>query len=244
MFRGGQATTRSNAQQVRIVTYNIQFGQRFRQALDEIQTSLELQDTDDFLLQEVHERAVEFLAAGLGCEYVYHPVSVHPGRNKNFGNAVLVRGTIHDYRRTLTRHSNWINGQRRAATIAHISVRGHQMTVVSAHTGTAVMGLRRRMDQVEDILDALDDVQGPVVIGGDFNVISDSENDMLSRVFTKGGMTLLSEDATRTASLHFGLRGTLDLIYGRGVRSLASGVVRDTNASDHCPVWVVVEIDD
>ena len=226
-----------------VVTFNIQHGRDAADALQELQADSKMRSADVYLLQEVDETAVTLLAEGLGCNSVYYPVIVHAKTGRNFGNAVLARGDIHDHRKVLFPHRSWKNGQRRGATLATVEVRGRLLDVASTHTETAWVQFAKRIEQASALCQDVGWSPRPMLIGGDFNVPFWGEGQALRERFEEYGFTLASGSALNTVKYRFGFEFTIDFVFSRGLQPVCSGR-NETNASDHRPVWVEFEWDE
>jgi endonuclease/exonuclease/phosphatase (EEP) superfamily protein YafD len=98
----------------------------------------------------------------------------------------------------------------------------------------------QRRDEVETLLRDAADSPDPVVIAGDLN------SHGLGAQFVKGGYTWLTRDLGPTTSEMGVLKLAYDHVFTKGLRPAApgpsAGVVRDNKkASDHRPVWALVE---
>jgi endonuclease/exonuclease/phosphatase family metal-dependent hydrolase len=242
LFTGNYAETPAKFDgQLKIVTWNIRFGEAVETAIDELIHTPELQEADILLLQEMDEIGVEAIAKTLKYNYVYYPASIHPHHQKNFGEAILSRWPLTDPQKLILPYKNPKNDQIRLAVRATLSVDGIELPVYSAHTETFWLDYDKRMAQVEALVNDIDPAWPNVIVGGDFNTMTEAsvsgvehrfEAAQLSRVSTGG-------DDTFTA---MGLGFTTDHIFARGFSVVESGVWPDTTASDHYPVWVLLQL--
>jgi endonuclease/exonuclease/phosphatase family metal-dependent hydrolase len=137
-------------------------------------------------------------------------------------------------------HKSFGTNLRRAATGATI-VRGTQrVRFYSVHLagGMAISAASRR-EQVQPVIADARASGEPVIIAGDFNSYEIGEE------FTKAGFTWVTRDVGPTLHNLF-LRLKYDHIFARGPSgepvSAEAGVVQDNRkASDHRPVWAVIE---
>lgn len=220
-----------------VVSFNLKFGLEFETALAEFRADPKLSTADVYLLQEVDAPAAQFLAEGLGCHYVYYPISKHRKYGRDFGNAVLVRGEIHEHEKIVFPHEGWHSGGRRGATLAVVEVRGRRVEVASAHTEILVAPLSKRLDQVSALCREIGWRGLPAVVGGDFNVPLWGEGEALKKRFDRYGFSWESTEARDTADYLGWMEGTLDYVFARGLEEVRSGT-SETAASDHRPVWV------
>lgn len=219
-----------------VVTWNIQYAEEIDAAIAELKNTPELQDADILLLQEMDETGVWTIASALSYDYVYFPASVHPENGKNFGNAVLSKWSIVDASKILLPHRNPRNGQMRIAVRATIDVDGHDVEAYSVHIETPWLGPNQRAEQVESSIDPVS-VDSPfVVVGGDFNTLTDQGVDDITALMAEEGLAPASEPAQPSMSVA-GVGLTPDLIFARGFEVIATGATESTDASDHRPVW-------
>jgi endonuclease/exonuclease/phosphatase (EEP) superfamily protein YafD len=95
------------------------------------------------------------------------------------------------------------------------------------------------LEQAEFIADDAAKLGEPMVIGGDFNTLEGDSVDATAEIFTGRGYTWATKHVTDTVSSAVG-SFTLDHIYVKGLDAL-SAHTRSTEASDHQPVWVLLE---
>ena len=125
--------------------------------------------------------------------------------------------------------------QQRVATAAIIRVRGEPIRVYAVHLETQLRVTEaQRADQVRAILNDAGTSFMPVVVAGDLNSYA------VGPVLTAAGYTWTTERIGPTISFF-----SWDHIFTRGLgltRPTSVGVVRHVHgASDHHPVWAVVE---
>jgi endonuclease/exonuclease/phosphatase family metal-dependent hydrolase len=235
-----------------VVTFNIQLSKRVDDAIFELSETPELADADFLLLQEMDDLGVERMARLLQYDYVYYPASVQSKNHRNFGNAVLSKWPIRDAGRVDLPHENPKNHQRRIAVWADVVVDGREIRVYSAHTATIWLRTDEREDQVETLARRARDVgemgeadrRKPVIVGGDFNTVSGHDVRALRAAFAEAGLTCASEGVDHTRNLLWGLRHvTMDHVFVRGLTERSCGRAASTEASDHLPVWVRLELD-
>jgi endonuclease/exonuclease/phosphatase family metal-dependent hydrolase len=244
-FAGGPLdTTRSAAAQgpgvprpLRIVSFNIQFAREVEAAIRFLQADEDLRGADLIALQEMDEAGVERIAAALSYRYVYYPANLHPHHDRNFGNAILARWPLIDDRKIILPHRGDLRHLQRIAVAATVLIERQPVRVYSVHLGTSFeIDPGRRQDQLEVVLDDAAASPDPVIIAGDLNSHAIGDQAMAR------GYSWPTRDVGRTKWLF-----SWDHIYLRGFPPgavLGAGRTRGTGgASDHRPVWAVVDLD-
>ena len=217
---------------LRIVTFNIKFSREIDRAIELFQKNRDLQNPDIIALQEMNNAGVDRIARALGMSYVYYPSAFHPQASGDFGNAILVKGTIEADHKLLLPHPSRFRHLLRCAVAADVVVDGQRLRVYSVHLETPfqISGSERR-DQARAIVDDAARYRGPVVIAGDFN-----SRDVVGDVFGSADFQWVTKDAGRTISFF-----SWDHVFVRGLVLQAPpkrGIVLNNNgASDHLPVW-------
>jgi endonuclease/exonuclease/phosphatase family metal-dependent hydrolase len=227
--------------QLKVVTWNIAFAEKVDQAIVELKRTEALQQADILLLQEMDETGTQHIAQALGYNYVYYPASIHSRHGRNFGNAVLSRWPIVDSAKVILPHENPSNGQIRIAARATINVDGRHIPAYSVHTETFWLGPEQRKDQIATLAQdaALVLAQGSeyALIGGDFNTLTANSLVALTSSLEEAGLEWVSQGAGETVD-RAGVGVSLDHLFASSMTPLSTGVVTDTKASDHYPVWV------
>jgi endonuclease/exonuclease/phosphatase family metal-dependent hydrolase len=229
-----------------VVTFNIQLSKRVDDAIFELSETPELADADFVLLQEMDDLGVERMARLLEYDYVYYPASVQSKNHRNFGNAVLSRWPIREAGRVDLPLENPKNHQRRIAVWADVVIDGREIRVYSVHTATIWLRTDEREDQARTLAEEAGeaDPDRPVIVGGDFNTVSGHDVRALRAAFADAGLACASEGVDHTRSLLWGLRHvTMDHVFVRGLTMRSCGRAASTEASDHLPVWVRLELD-
>lgn len=219
-----------------VVTWNIRYAERVEEAIAELEATPELRDADLLLLQEMDEDGVWTIARTLAYDYVYFPASVHSENGKNFGNAVLSKWSILDASKIPLPHRNPRNGQMRIAVRAQVDVDGNVVDVYSVHIETPWLPPSQRADQVESTVEPIDAGDPYVIVGGDFNTMTDQGANNMSAIMAEEELTPVSDPEIPTMRAA-GIGLTPDHIFARGFDVIATGVVPVTAASDHLPVW-------
>jgi endonuclease/exonuclease/phosphatase family metal-dependent hydrolase len=238
MFVGNFAQTPPDFQgELKVITWNIRFARSIEQAIAELSEVEELQNADILLLQEMDEIGVDAIARSLKYNYVYFPASLHTHHDKNFGNAILSLWPISDPAKLLLPYQNPKNRQMRIAVKAVVTVGATEISVYSIHTETAWLSSERRKEQIETLLQDIGEDQPYVIVGGDFNTFTAESIIELEQQFAEFELERVSRGAGYTFErADFGF--TLDHIFARVASASATGVWRDTDASDHFPLWV------
>lgn len=167
---------------LRVATYNIHacVGSDRRYDPERLLDVLREIDADVLGLQEVggrfvgEQEQVHYLSEGLGMSAVAGPNLIR--RKAEFGNAILVKGTIH--------HSSLINltllpFESRGAIDATIETKGVELRVIATHLGLL---RRERRVQIGCIAERMEDRHHPfTVVLGDFNIFG-AERSQLTRI--------------------------------------------------------------
>ena len=217
---------------LRIVTFNIKFSREIDRAIELFQKNHDLQNPDIIALQEMNNAGVDRIARALGMSYVYYPAAFHPQGSGDFGNALLVKGTIESDHKLILPHTSRIRHMLREAVAADVVVDGIRLRAYSVHLETPFqISASDRRDQARAILQDAARYPGPVVIAGDFN-----SRDVVGDVFGGAGFECVTRDAGHTISFF-----SWDHVFVRGLTLKApprKGIVLNNNgASDHLPVW-------
>lgn len=238
LFEGGYAGKRPfpPPTSLKIITYNIDFGQLVDKAIVELITIPALQNSDILLLQEMDERGVDQIAQALHYNYIYYPASIHK-HGKNFGNAILSPWPISQpYKLLLPYYSIPIH-QRRIAARAMVDVGGTPILVYNAHTETYLSTRQHRREQAIAILDDIDPAQAHVIVGGDFNTVRKATTLRIDKLAAEQGLTRATVNVGATVHR---FPAIADHIYVRGLSVMEAGKAEETAASDHLPVWAVL----
>ena len=231
---------------LRVLCWNIQYAIEVDQALKEIRADSNLAAADIILLQEMDPRGARRIAEELGMNHVYAAASVSPQSKNLFGNAVLSKWPILDDRVLTLPHETMLTGHRRIAVAADIDLAGLPIRAVSIHTATMIMGQDKRVEQARAARDSLGGFEGPVIIGGDFNTVSEYEGTLLKQVMRRLRLQHVRlPDGPTIANKIKKVPGTepvLDHLFYKEFAAGSRGVARQTTASDHYPIWVVLAV--
>ncbi len=236
LFTGQYAPTDPLADDLIVVSYNLRYGEELAAMVEAYRRDAPLPAADIILLQEMDEVGVAAVARELGYNYVYYPASVAEDGD-NFGNAILARWPISDPAKLILPGLHPLTGQQRTATRATVNVNGDPILVYSTHIEVATAPPALRARQFAAIVDDIPADAARVIVGGDFNTVTNLGVEALAGQFAAAG---LSHD---TAALgptftRFGLRpSATDHIFTRGLERLDAGVLDGVTASDHFPVW-------
>lgn len=220
--------------ELRVVTFNIQFGAEHERAAEELASKPELAAVDILLLQEMDALSTDAIARQLAMSYVYYPGSVQHGRD--FGNAVLSRWPISSDQKLILPHESPTDGRIRIAVQATLDTPLGPVSAYSVHTETPWLGPRARLEQAGAVLVHAAAAELCTLAGGDFNTGDPGSLDRTVELFRSGGFTWASRDAGET----FG-GFALDHIFVHRLTPLSSGSVV-TQASDHRPSWAQLSL--
>ena len=240
-FVGAYATTtNTNSPNLRLVTWNIQYGKNAEQAAMALLENENLREADVLLLQEMDETAVSQIAQTLQLNYIYYPASVHSHHDKNFGNAILSPWPLSQPTKLILPHENPKNDQTRIAVRAVADVNGVPALIYSTHTETIWLSAPKRAAQIEAITDdiaANGDDYAIVIVGGDFNSTTAVSIDNITTQFESVGLERVSVGASPTIIIG-GIDFTADHLFAKGITLIENGVEKEIEISDHFPVWV------
>jgi endonuclease/exonuclease/phosphatase family metal-dependent hydrolase len=229
---------------LRVVSWNIQYGEDIDLALSEIRANPDLAAADIFLLQEMEPGGARQMAEELGMNHIYGAAAVHPHHKKLFGNAVLSRWPIIGDQVLILPHETLLTGHRRIAVAADIDLGGQTLRAISIHTATVVMDQDKRIEQAKAARDTLGGWEGPVILGGDFNTVTDYDVTLLRQTMRRLRLkTVRLPDGPTIANKYKKIPGSvpvLDHIFCKDFEPGSRGVARQTLASDHYPIWAVL----
>lgn len=235
-YAGGRSvvsgTEPGNAAELRIASFNIEYGIRVDSAIAVLAGNPALRNADVLLLQEMDDKGTRRVADTLGMAYVYYPSVFRYNTHRDLGNAILSRWPIVEDRKLILPHLARITHGQRAATAATIRVGDALVRVYSLHLGTmAGLAPAARRDQLKTVL--ADAGRYPrVVIGGDLN------DEGIAGIARDHGYAWPTQRGPATTEI-----GRLDHILLKGLTSpdsAAAGTVLEVHgASDHRPVWAV-----
>jgi endonuclease/exonuclease/phosphatase family metal-dependent hydrolase len=167
-------------------------------------------------------------------DYVYYPAVRHPGIGRDFGNALLSRWPLSDDRKLVLPHHSRYRDMQRIAVSATATTPVGPVRVYSVHLETfgGIASVDRQRQAAALIRDARPYER--VIVAGDFN------SRVVGEVFEWYGFRWVTRDLGSTISFF-----AWDHVFVRGLPLARSGagIVRDNRgASDHLPVWAVLDL--
>ncbi len=231
---GQQGSSRQGTGQIRLVTFNIKWGEHVDRAAGVLTASGPLKDADVLFLQEMDGPGVDELARALGMNSVYIPSAQHPSSDGDFGVAILSPWPLEDARKVPLPYQHRFRKLRRAAAAATVRTPGGPLLAYSVHFETAYglwSGAHRR-EQARAVLADSAGWTGPIAIGGDFNGRGPADE------VAKAGFSWL----TRTLDDR-GMFFDFDHVLVRGLCAggpPSAAHASHGGASDHRPVWAIV----
>jgi endonuclease/exonuclease/phosphatase family metal-dependent hydrolase len=236
-YSGRHAATDSHqVDAIRIVSYNLRYGEQIGEVVSAFASIGLIKDADIILLQEMDETGTAEIARRLGYNYLYYPASIARDGD-NFGNAVLARWPIADSKKLILPGLHPLTGQQRTATRATVRIGDQAVLVYSTHIEVATAPPAMRAAQIQAILDDIPADAPWVIVGGDFNTVTNRGVQALGDRFNTAGMNHDTADLGPTF-IRWGRKlAATDHIFSRGFDRHESGVVTEVSASDHLPVW-------
>jgi len=225
-----------------VVSYNIKYSRKVKQALQNLQKRPQTRSADILLLQEIDAPAADTIAQVMHYNSIYYPATEHIIAGQDFGNAVLCKYPIIRHEKFIFPHLNPWNKSIRIATIAVIENEKQEIALVSLHAETSLMSARKKKQQIEALAAHLETYEF-VICGGDFNTASEENIRDMENVMAAHGF----KDPTQTIGVtaHTGpfdfLNLSLDRIFTRGFQVEDFGKIIDYSASDHIPIWVKIQ---
>lgn len=231
--------------QIKVITYNIKMAEKIEEALEELGQDPDLRNADIILLQEMDPQGAEKIAEAIRCNFVYYPSTLHPSSNQAMGNAVLSRWPIVEHRKVILPHEHPLRKIRRNAVFATIQVEDIKVLACSVHTEMYLLGHKKKIDQVKELLGGISGDFKHIVVGGDFNTETQYAVRETERVFRRAGFIRCNKGLGPTA------RGDplgvvqfeFDHLFVRGFEVLNVGISEVSKASDHMPVWAVLDFE-
>lgn len=231
----------SPKERLRVVSYNINFGKAIVRAIDAFRRYEPLAAADLIFLQEMNEHGTEQIARQLLYNYIYYPACIHNYHGRNFGNAILSKWPLFDPEKIILPGFSPLNREMRLATKARMEVGKREIVVYSTHTEVYLTSRSHRRRQVETIIADIPEQAEYVIVGGDFNTVSNRGIQRLVNLFAQADMQRASKGSGSTMVSYAYRPTAADHIFVRGFKTLDRGAIRRATASDHAPVWVEVE---
>jgi endonuclease/exonuclease/phosphatase family metal-dependent hydrolase len=237
----GEATSSDSL--IKVITFNIKFAEHIDQACGELNRIEELNPADIMFLQEMDEDGTKYIAGKIGFNYLYYPAVFHRHK-KNFGNAILSKWPLTDEHKIILPWEHPLNNQIRIAVAATIFINKIPVRLYSVHTEVAMLDLERRLDQVKTILKSIPDSIHHVIVGGDFNTMTTHDLKRLQLLMQREQFFQATETIPYTfkAGPFDLIQLNLDHIFVRGLAVRDVGIYKNSEASDHLPVWVELSI--
>jgi endonuclease/exonuclease/phosphatase family metal-dependent hydrolase len=221
-------------EELTVCSYNIELSEHITEAIGDLESDGNLRTCRVVLLQEMDWPGARSVAEALALDVVYYPGSIHSGRD--FGNAVLSRWPIVDDSKLILPHRNPTNGRIRIAVSATLDAPSGLITAYSMHGDTPWLGPAARLDQAEAVAADAARLDGPVVVGGDFNTSDPRSVEKTVALFASHAFSWASAQVPPEVDGPLG-KLTLDHMFVKGFSVTAAGAA-PTHASDHQPIWV------
>jgi endonuclease/exonuclease/phosphatase family metal-dependent hydrolase len=225
--------------QLRVVTFNIAYARKIDLALELLGESPALRGADVLALQEMDAPGVEQIARELAMNSLYIPSAVHPSTGRDFGCAILSPWPLVEPGKVVLPIAGFGSGVRRSAVRATVLWGERRVRVYSVHLPSplGVTGAARRQ-QIEVLLEDAASSVDPVVIAGDFN-----SKDVGRQLVAAGYSWPTRHVGATSRFFFFGM--SIDHIFVTGLVSPSDGMgygsVDQEGASDHRPVWALLE---
>lgn len=227
---------------LRVVTWNTHYADNVDQTIQTLEDAEELQDADILLLQEIDAKGVEKIAQRLRYNYVFYPAAFNRQRRKEIGNAILAKWPLSDPDKIVLPNAlpGWLESRNSAS--AMILINGREIHIYCVHLEITWMLFMRGESQVEFLGREAGGKDNFIIMGGDFNTWTPVSIAILDEQMGKIGLKRLTEGTGYTFE-RAGLKFTLDHIFSKAALHHRAGVYRQTNPSDHYPVWAEISID-
>jgi len=232
LYYGSYGVAPSPRPEIRVVTFNIEYGIKVDQAIQALTSQPALRSPDVLLLQEMDAPGVEAIAKILAMNYAYCPSSVNPKTKRDVGTAVLSPWPMEERFKVRLPHLARMSGHARSVVGARVRIDGRDVDVYSVHFGT-LLGLSgsQRREQLQAVVDDAGKRSDPVLVGGDFN------SKDLAEHLASSGFAWPTRETGKTWKLF-----AFDHILARGLGDFSgarSGVGREVKGvSDHYPLWL------
>lgn len=256
---GGSSNINPNfvPEKIKIVTWNIQYGNELKRILHELQNNPNLKNADIITLQEVcraegTKHQPKIIAKALNMHYVY----ARSMFTDEIGNGYFEKGqvTLSKYPILNARILNLPKiRQTRIALVSDVKVKEKTIQLFNIHLENRApiifLSSWGRKRQMKRVLEEASKDAGlrPQIILGDFNTIdvggcSESVEGCISILKRNGFAEGLENNCTSTHCLlpPF-ICAKLDWVFLKGLRVINGGVEKACKASDHRPVWVDIE---
>jgi len=235
-------TVHEHRENIRVVTYNIQYAKRIKKAVALIEKNKNLNHADIICLQEMDEQGVDDIACFLKYNYIYYPAVRHPKHNRNFGNAILSKYPIVAHEKTILPYFDKRKLQRIAVS-AMVNIGDCKIKVVCLHMKVFLKDIYRTM-QVNRVMEIFSLGQKHCIIAGDFNTFTKKGYQASVNPLLESGFNLATHNLGWNYRHWYLLnkKSALDHIFTKGFEVLHTGQVLSRKASDHIPLWVELKI--
>lgn len=228
----------SDAQSIKVVTYNIQYGKgqdgqinlkRTIDTLKEIDADIiSLQEIERYSLRSSFEDQVNTIAKELSMNGVFYPSIAYPGMY--YGNAILSRFPINEsfHLPLLSQHED------RSMVLVDIQLSDEQTVyVLNTHLGLDQEERARDIDTIYELLYTLD---AAFILTGDLNSTPDQNE---YAVWTD---ILNKSNKGRSIQSYYNREWQIDYIFHSYHFKVLNSSVVESKASDHFPVTAVLEL--
>jgi endonuclease/exonuclease/phosphatase family metal-dependent hydrolase len=228
---------------LRVVSWNVHYAEFVEQIIATLENAEELRDADVMLFQEVSIEGVETIARRMGYNYVFYPAVFSRRRQEEYGNAILSKWSLRDPGKIVLPNAipGWI--ETRNASRATITLVDDDILVYSVHLDTTWIIPKWVRSQGLFLVDVIASDDKFVILGGDFNTWTQGGIATLENGLGRVGLIRLTRGTGYTFETS-SLKLTLDHIFSGEVLDYQAGVYRDTDASDHYPVWADMVMSD
>jgi endonuclease/exonuclease/phosphatase family metal-dependent hydrolase len=122
---------------------------------------------------------------------------------------------------------------------ATIRIGAEKVRVINSHIDPHP-ALSGQLDQVNLVIDRARAANGPTILLGDFNTLSNQKCVQVRKLLESEGYS--TPIPTGTATWRGGIRMHADWIFVRGVKISRWGVAKPLNVSDHWPIWAEIDL--
>jgi endonuclease/exonuclease/phosphatase family metal-dependent hydrolase len=230
------------------VSYNVNFNGNEKGLITDFNTIQQFKDADFILLQEITgtiggaKNFAETLAKIWGYHALFAPAIVYHGK-EDYGNAILSRWPITDFRKVVLPRSGAEKCNQRIAVGVTANVRGWQMQVYAIHLATIFPDtLGHESWRPRQMKPAIDDMNlmpfsMPSFIAGDLNTVNPFGWHGIEKLMDVNGFINTHPNQGWT---HKTTHTALDHTFSRTFEYIDSGNIHQAVGSDHIPVWTEV----
>jgi endonuclease/exonuclease/phosphatase family metal-dependent hydrolase len=229
---------------IKVVSYNIDLSKKADAVSKFLRENPNLANADIICLQEMNLESLKLLSNALKYNYVYYPSGIHPGNDKDFGQAILSKWPIQDDQKILLPFSfkdRYIKIQKCAVGVTAL-INGKKIFVFSAHLGVMISPAHRKK-QIQAVIAAIPAQAEKCIIAGDFNTYARIHTQAVTEALESAGFSLSTKNTGWTYKYWYLLnhKTALDYIFYRGLKLIRAGKISDRSHSDHLPVWADFE---